>query len=106
MSHTAKSLDSVVENVKNSDLINGSESQKEDILPSPAPLHLTNKLDNVDLEKLLRRAIHEFNSDPVKGMRNLMLFGGVSEDPVAVSRFLLTESGLSKAKIGEYLGTG
>lgn len=52
----------------------------------------------------LRVGVYKFNQSPTKGMAYLCRNGFVDETPGAVAQFLLTQPGLSKRCIGEYLG--
>ena len=54
----------------------------------------------------MRKYINEFNTEPKYGMRNLIRIGALREDPDAIATFLLSDTRLSKTKIGEYLGLG
>jgi brefeldin A-inhibited guanine nucleotide-exchange protein len=55
----------------------------------------------------LQEGIKKFNSKPKKGIQDLVEHGFIrSKTPTDVARFLLSNEGLSKAMIGEYLGEG
>uniref|UniRef100_A0A7S1PDF6 SEC7 domain-containing protein n=1 Tax=Vitrella brassicaformis TaxID=1169539 RepID=A0A7S1PDF6_9ALVE len=52
----------------------------------------------------LQRAIAKFNIKPKKGIEYLISTGQLQDDPEAIARFLLTQEGLDKTLIGDYLG--
>ena len=55
----------------------------------------------------LHEAVRQFNFKPKRGIDNLVQHGFIrSRTPADIARFLLSNEGLSKAMIGEYLGEG
>ncbi|XP_068758655.1 IQ motif and SEC7 domain-containing protein 1-like isoform X1 [Montipora capricornis] len=52
----------------------------------------------------MRIGINHFNRKPEKGINYLVTHQVLEDDPEMIARFLLTEQGISKQKLGEYLG--
>lgn len=55
--------------------------------------------------RLYRIALNFFNKKPDRGVRLLVEWGFVDDDPRAIAKFFLTRRGLGKQMIGEFLGT-
>ncbi|XP_078342090.1 uncharacterized protein LOC144627938 isoform X2 [Oculina patagonica] len=51
-----------------------------------------------------RIGINHFNRKPEKGINYLVVHQVLEDNPEVVAKFLLTEPGISKQKLGEYLG--
>ncbi|CDW52765.1 Sec7 domain containing protein [Trichuris trichiura] len=51
-----------------------------------------------------RVAVNLFNKNPERGLQFLIDWGFVTPTPTCVARFLITRKGLSKQKIGDYVG--
>jgi len=52
----------------------------------------------------LQLAVHKFNEKPKAGVNHLITRGVIPHEPAAVANFLRTTKGLSKRRIGDYLG--
>lgn len=52
----------------------------------------------------IRIGINHFNRKPEKGINYLVTHQVLDDNPEMVAKFLLTEPGISKQKLGEYLG--
>ncbi|EGD75298.1 cytohesin 2 [Salpingoeca rosetta] len=55
--------------------------------------------------ELARLAMYRFNKNPSKGIHDLMMCGLVVDDPQEIMSFLCQEPGISRAKLGEFLGS-
>ena len=51
-----------------------------------------------------RDTVYQFNVNPKRGVKDLTAKGLLSSDPAQVALFLFEQPGLSKKKVGEYLG--
>ncbi|OQV23825.1 IQ motif and SEC7 domain-containing protein 2 [Hypsibius exemplaris] len=62
------------------------------------------KLSETKRKRQYRVGLNLFNKKPERGMEYLIEKGFVVQTPSAIARFLISRKGLSKQKIGEYLG--
>ncbi|KAI3636978.1 hypothetical protein MIR68_005245 [Amoeboaphelidium protococcarum] len=63
-------------------------------------------LDAQKEKKAIRKVTNLFNENPSKGIQSAIQIAQCGPDSKDVAKFLLTHPGLSKIKIGEYLGIG
>ncbi|XP_043247429.1 IQ motif and SEC7 domain-containing protein 1-like isoform X1 [Amphibalanus amphitrite] len=76
--------------------------------PRPAPAAAVSysscKVPEIVRKRQYRVGLNLFNTKPERGVAYLMARGFLDETPQGVARFLITRKGLSKQRIGEYLG--
>lgn len=100
----------------NADNISRKRSNTSNSIPE-SPVSSTINLDDIDdpqeFENLkqkktaLQESIRQFNFKPKKGIDLLVKNGFLpNKEPKTIAKFLLTQQGLDKAVIGEYLGDG
>eukprot|EP01080_Neovahlkampfia_damariscottae_P000877 gene877-9788_t len=99
---------------KNDPKLSGSQSElpklahlknrKESLIISESPMpvednsHVENKL------KLWREGVEKFNKGFKEGMNWFFKNELIQDDPLSISKFLLSNGDLSKAEVGQYLG--
>lgn len=84
--------------------VNNKSQQRRAASASRVPA-LQQKYSETRRKRQYRVGLNLFNKKPEKGIAYLIEKGFISElTPYAVARFLITRKGLSKQKIGEYLG--
>ncbi|XP_055343001.1 IQ motif and SEC7 domain-containing protein 1-like isoform X2 [Paramacrobiotus metropolitanus] len=79
-----------------------TKTQRRAVSASRVPIQP--KISETRRKRQYRVGLNLFNKKPERGMEYLIEKGFVVESPSAVARFLISRKGLSKQKIGEYLG--